>query len=65
VYIVTGGEDGSVRQWYVNKDGDKRKPILDWSSSHDVLNVSNASFAGAKDLIPLDIKLLKQREASL
>ncbi|KAF9082844.1 hypothetical protein BGX27_004366 [Mortierella sp. AM989] len=65
VYIVTGGEDGSVRQWHVNKDGSKRKPILDWSSSHDTLNVSNASFTDADGLILQDIMLLKKHGASL
>ncbi|KAF9350775.1 hypothetical protein BGX26_011119, partial [Mortierella sp. AD094] len=58
--LVTGGEDGSVRQWCITEKEGKPKATLDWSSLHEVLNVSDASFANASDITVLDRMLMEQ-----
>ncbi|KAF9200476.1 hypothetical protein BGZ49_009305, partial [Haplosporangium sp. Z 27] len=61
LYLVAGGADGSVRQWKIVKD----EVELVWSSSHEVINLSGASFANVADIPDLDRKLLSQRGAFL
>ncbi|KAF9098825.1 hypothetical protein BGX27_000715 [Mortierella sp. AM989] len=63
--LMTGGEDGSVRQWKFSDIGGGHKPTLDWSSSNEVLNVTGTSFADVTNLSHLDRELLKQRGASV
>ncbi|KAG0024296.1 hypothetical protein BGZ80_004536 [Entomortierella chlamydospora] len=63
--LVAGGEDGSVRRWRIIEKEGKLEAILDWSSLHEVLNVSDASFANAIGVTPLDKVLLGQRGATM
>ncbi|KAF9163545.1 hypothetical protein BGX21_011483, partial [Mortierella sp. AD011] len=63
--LVAGGEDGSVRRWRIVEKEGKLQAILDWSSLHEVLNLSDASFANATGVTPLDKALLGQRGAAM
>ncbi|KAF8962370.1 hypothetical protein BGZ46_001183 [Entomortierella lignicola] len=63
LFLVTGSEDKSVRLWKIVKQGDKHKSTLCWSSSHEVLTVTEASFNDALGLSQLNQKLLAQRGA--
>ncbi|KAF8952432.1 hypothetical protein BGZ46_003481 [Entomortierella lignicola] len=62
LFLVTGCADKSARLWKLIK-GEKHKPTLCWSSSHEVLTVTEASLNGVLGLSQLNQKLLTQRGA--
>ncbi|KAF9347819.1 hypothetical protein BGX26_000736, partial [Mortierella sp. AD094] len=63
-FLVTGSEDKSVRRWQIIKDGDEHRALLSWSSSHDALTVSGATFSNIQGLSKVNQMLLSQRGAS-
>ncbi|KAF9433014.1 phosphomevalonate kinase [Entomortierella beljakovae] len=64
VEIIAGSEDGSVRRWTIIKEKQgEYSAKLKWSSSHDVLNILDASFKGVIGLSKLNKLLLNQRKA--
>ncbi|KAF9415647.1 hypothetical protein BGZ76_004766, partial [Entomortierella beljakovae] len=61
--MIAGSGDGSVRSWTIERVDDKYSVKLNWSSSHEVLNVSEASFNNVTGLTTFDKRLLAQRLA--
>ncbi|KAF8951832.1 hypothetical protein BGZ46_003780 [Entomortierella lignicola] len=43
LFLVTGSSDKSVRRWKITKEVDEYKSTLCWSSTHEVLTVTNLS----------------------
>ncbi|KAG0021100.1 hypothetical protein BGZ80_003033 [Entomortierella chlamydospora] len=62
-YIVTGCHDKSVRRWQITKAGGKHQAVLCWTSSNEVLTVSNATFENVQGLDGPNRELLRQRGA--
>ncbi|KAF9925158.1 hypothetical protein BGZ67_008867 [Mortierella alpina] len=62
-YFVTGCADNSVRMWQVIKERDTFQLLLQWSSAHDQLVVSDASLENVRGLSRINMKLLQQRGA--
>ncbi len=62
-YLVTGCADKSVRLWQIIEEGDQCDVRLSWSSTHDVLTVTNASIQDVHGLSHANQQLLKQRGA--
>ncbi|KAG0013694.1 hypothetical protein BGZ80_010914, partial [Entomortierella chlamydospora] len=63
LYLAVGSGDKSIRRWQLIKEGDEYKVRMIWSSSHDVLAVTNASFSDVQGLSESNTKLLSQRGA--
>ncbi|KAG0024778.1 hypothetical protein BGZ80_007713 [Entomortierella chlamydospora] len=64
-YLVTGSIDKSMRRWQIIKEGPEHKALLCWSSLHEVLTVSGATFKDVRGLTQPNQKLLSQRGANI
>ncbi len=62
-YLVTGCEDKSVRVWQIIEEGGQVQVRLQWSSTHDRLNMSDTAIQGVQGLSQVNKKLLVQRGA--
>ncbi|BBE10124.1 NB-ARC domain protein [Mycoavidus cysteinexigens] len=62
-YLVTGCADKSVRLWQIIEEGDQCNVRLSWSSTHDVLTVTNTSIQDVHGLSHANQQLLAQRGA--
>ncbi len=62
-YLVTNGEDGAVRLWQVQFNGDRCQVLLCRSSTRGRLTVRGLSIQGAVGLSPMNAQLLTQRGA--
>ncbi|KAF9207114.1 hypothetical protein BGZ49_001162 [Haplosporangium sp. Z 27] len=63
--LVTGSRDKSVRVWQIVKERDEYKAIMRWSSLHEALEVSEASFNEVQGLSQVNRNILSQRGASI
>ncbi|KAF8983543.1 hypothetical protein BGZ46_010051 [Entomortierella lignicola] len=63
IYLVTGSEDKSVRFWQIVKELNEYKALLRWSSLHEVLTVSEASFSDVEGLSRMNRAILCQHGA--
>ncbi|KAF9435370.1 hypothetical protein BGZ76_006434 [Entomortierella beljakovae] len=62
-YLVTGCVDKSIRRWQIINEQDESKAVLCWSSSHEVLTMTGASFRNVQGLSRVDLMLISQRGA--
>ncbi len=62
-YLVTGCADKSVRLWQIIEEGGQCDVRLNWSSTHDVLTVTDTSIQDVHGLSHANQRLLKQRGA--
>lgn len=62
-YLVTGCADKSVRLWQITEEGDQCTVRLNWSTTHDVLTVTDTSIQDVHGLSLANQRLLKQRGA--
>ncbi|KAF9351063.1 hypothetical protein BGX26_010825 [Mortierella sp. AD094] len=65
LFLATTSDDKSLRRWKITKDGSNHNATLCWSSSHEVLTVSDASFSNAQGLSRMQNMLLSQRKATV
>ncbi|MCX8566579.1 MAG: WD40 repeat [Glomeribacter sp. 1016415] len=65
-YLVSGNQDGSVRQWEIKKDPEKGyQALLCWSMPrHNELMVKDMLIEEAHGLSPVNVRLLTQRGAT-
>ncbi len=62
-YLVTGCADKSVRLWQIIEEGGQCDVRLSWSSTHDLLTVTDTSIEEVHGLNHANQRLLKQRGA--
>ncbi|KAG0021505.1 hypothetical protein BGZ80_002244 [Entomortierella chlamydospora] len=62
-YLVTGGQDKSVRYWQIINEQDGYNALMCWSSLYEKLTVSGASFNNVQGLGDVNLKILSQRGA--
>jgi WD40 repeat protein len=63
VYLVTGGDDGSVLKWQVVEEEGLCRVRLQWSATNGTLIMTGASIEDVRGLTQTNKQLLKQRGA--
>jgi hypothetical protein len=62
-FIVAGDQDNPVRVWQIQKEETGWQVRLQWTLTHDLLNVFELSIQDAIGLSPINARLLQQRGA--